>query len=187
MTMETTTTAPVKWTIDPMHSEVQFKVKHMMISTVTGSFQKYDADIEVVGDDLSTAKVDFRAEVDSISTNNAQRDAHLKSQDFFSGENCLPASRLLQFAVQFRGFCEKGIALLVLIRGRMLSRLRIEVGYLLRSQIGPTRQQSHDEQYEPDADEQSLQDLSHFVPSLTFEVLVRREGTGRCSLGSARG
>lgn len=86
MTMETTTTAPVKWTIDPMHSEVQFKVKHMMISTVTGSFQKYDADIEVVGDDLSTAKVDFRAEVDSISTNNAQRDAHLKSQDFFSGE-----------------------------------------------------------------------------------------------------
>ena len=86
MTMETTTTAPVKWTIDPMHSEVQFKVKHMMISTVTGSYQKYDADIEVVGDDLSTAKVDFRAEVDSISTNNAQRDAHLKGQDFFSGE-----------------------------------------------------------------------------------------------------
>lgn len=76
----------VKWTIDPVHSEVQFKVKHMMISTVTGSFQKFDADIEVEGDDLSTAKVDFWADVDSVTTNNAQRDAHLRSAEFFGGE-----------------------------------------------------------------------------------------------------
>jgi polyisoprenoid-binding protein YceI len=79
------TTQRVKWTIDPAHSEIQFKVKHMMISTITGSFTKFDADIEVAGDDLSTAQVEFRAEVDSITTNNSQRDAHLKGSDFFGG------------------------------------------------------------------------------------------------------
>lgn len=76
----------IKWTIDPAHSEIQFKVKHMMISTVTGSFQKFDADIEAPGDDLSQAKIHFRADVDSITTGNGQRDGHLKSTDFFSGE-----------------------------------------------------------------------------------------------------
>lgn len=82
----TATDQLVKWTIDPAHSEIQFKVKHMMISTVTGSFTKFEADIEVPGNDLSRAKVDFRADVESITTNNAQRDTHLKSQDFFTGE-----------------------------------------------------------------------------------------------------
>ncbi len=75
-----------KWTIDPVHSEIQFKVKHMMISTVTGSFGKFDADIEADGDDLSTAKIRFQADVDSITTGNSQRDGHLRSADFFSGE-----------------------------------------------------------------------------------------------------
>lgn len=76
----------VKWTIDPIHSEIQFKVRHMMVANVTGSFGKYEADIEVPGNDLSKAKVEFRADVDSIRTGNDQRDAHLKSQDFFSGD-----------------------------------------------------------------------------------------------------
>lgn len=76
----------VKWTIDPAHSEIQFKVKHMMISTVTGSFGKFGADIEANGDDLSTAKIRFQADVDSISTGNEKRDGHLRSTDFFSGE-----------------------------------------------------------------------------------------------------
>jgi len=75
-----------KWTIDPVHSEIKFKVRHMMIANVSGTFGRYEADIEVPGNDLSRAKVDFRADVDSISTGNAQRDAHLNSQDFFSGE-----------------------------------------------------------------------------------------------------
>lgn len=83
---ETKTATMTKWTIDSVHSDIQFKVKHMMISTVTGNFTKFDADIEVPGEDLDQAKVQFRAEVDSITTNNAQRDAHLKGQDFFSGE-----------------------------------------------------------------------------------------------------
>ena len=76
----------VKWSIDPVHSEIQFKVKHMMISTITGSFQKFEADIEVPGDDLSKAKVEFTAEANSITTNNDQRDNHLKSADFFGAE-----------------------------------------------------------------------------------------------------
>ncbi len=84
--METTQEKLVKWSIDPVHSEIQFKVKHMMISTITGSFQKFDADIEVPGDDLSKAKVEFSADADSITTNNAQRDNHLKSADFFGAE-----------------------------------------------------------------------------------------------------
>lgn len=82
----TSTDQMVKWTIDPAHSEIQFKVRHMMIANVTGQFTKFEADIEVPGDDLSQAKVDFRADVDSISTGNGQRDTHLKSQDFFTGE-----------------------------------------------------------------------------------------------------
>ncbi|MBA3828589.1 MAG: YceI family protein [Taibaiella sp.] len=76
-----------KWALDPTHSEIQFKVKHLMISKVTGQFQKFDASIETEGDDLSTAKISFSAEVNSISTNNEQRDAHLKTGDFFDAEN----------------------------------------------------------------------------------------------------
>ncbi len=76
-------TGLVKWTIDPTHSEVQFKVKHLMITTVTGSFQKFDADIETPGDDLSKARVNFRAETASVTTGNEQRDGHLKGPDFF--------------------------------------------------------------------------------------------------------
>lgn len=72
-----------KWTLDPAHSEIQFKVKHLMITTVTGSFQRYGANIEAPGDDLSKAQVEFWAEVDSITTGNEQRDAHLRSAEFF--------------------------------------------------------------------------------------------------------
>lgn len=85
-TVATGTATRTKWTIDPAHSEIQFKVKHMMISTVTGQFQSFQADIESDGDDLSNAHVRFQADVDSITTGNAQRDGHLKSIDFFSGE-----------------------------------------------------------------------------------------------------
>ncbi len=79
----TTSTDLVKWTIDPAHSEIQFKVKHLMITTVTGSFQKFDADITAPGDDLSKARITFRAEAASVSTGSEQRDGHLKSADFF--------------------------------------------------------------------------------------------------------
>lgn len=76
-----------KWGIDPMHSEVTFKVKHMMISSVSGNFNKFDSAVETTGDDFTTARIDFSADVNSISTNNEQRDGHLKAGDFFDAEN----------------------------------------------------------------------------------------------------
>jgi polyisoprenoid-binding protein YceI len=74
------------WALDPTHSELQFKVKHLMITTVTGSFKNFTASVETEGDDFSTAKIDFSAEVRSIDSGNEQRDTHLKSGDFFEVE-----------------------------------------------------------------------------------------------------
>jgi polyisoprenoid-binding protein YceI len=71
------------WAIDPAHSEIQFKVKHLMITTVTGSFAKFNGTAQTDGDDFQNASISFSAEVASISTNNEQRDGHLKSADFF--------------------------------------------------------------------------------------------------------
>ena len=79
--------ATTKWALDATHSEVQFKVKHLMISTVTGSFTKFEASVETDGDDFATAKIKFSAEVNSITTNNEQRDGHLKTNDFFDSAN----------------------------------------------------------------------------------------------------
>lgn len=76
--------ANVKWNVDPYHSEVLFKVKHLMITTVTGYFKKFDLQVETESDDITTAKrIEFKADVNSIDTNNEQRDTHLKSADFF--------------------------------------------------------------------------------------------------------
>lgn len=76
------------WKIDPSHSEVVFKVKHLMITTVTGQFKTFDLEVETEGDDFTKAsKIAFTADINSISTNNEQRDAHLKSGDFFDAEN----------------------------------------------------------------------------------------------------
>jgi polyisoprenoid-binding protein YceI len=78
---------PTKWVADPVHSEIQFKVKHLMITTVTGYFRKYDLQVETEGDDFTTAStIVFTADIDSIDTNNAQRDTHLKSADFFAAD-----------------------------------------------------------------------------------------------------
>ncbi|MDR6562108.1 MULTISPECIES: YceI family protein [unclassified Arcicella] len=73
------------WAIDPSHSEVQFKVKHLVITTVTGHFKEFSGTVEA-GDDFEDAKISFEAKVDSISTNSEQRDGHLKSADFFEVE-----------------------------------------------------------------------------------------------------
>ena len=76
-----------KWALDNAHSEIQFKVRHLMVSWANGSFKKFDADVRSNGDDFTTAKVRFTADVDSINTNNEQRDAHLKNNDFFDADN----------------------------------------------------------------------------------------------------
>jgi polyisoprenoid-binding protein YceI len=71
------------WKIDPTHAEVNFKVKHLVVSTVTGTFNSFDATIETANEDFSDAKISFDADVNSINTKNEQRDGHLKSPDFF--------------------------------------------------------------------------------------------------------
>lgn len=76
-----------KWVIDPAHSEIQFKVKHMMITTVTGTFKEFKSEVETEGDDFSTAKISFETNTASVFTNADQRDAHLRSADFFDAEN----------------------------------------------------------------------------------------------------
>jgi polyisoprenoid-binding protein YceI len=79
--------ATTKWKVDPAHSEVQFKVKHLMITTVTGYFRTFNVEAETEGDDFTKASnVIFTADISSIDTNNAQRDTHLKSADFFNSE-----------------------------------------------------------------------------------------------------
>jgi polyisoprenoid-binding protein YceI len=79
--------ATIKWVSDPMHSEIQFKVKHLMITTVTGYFTKFNIEAETEDEEFKSAKsVVFTADVNSISTNNEQRDTHLKSQVFFHAE-----------------------------------------------------------------------------------------------------
>ncbi|WP_212001504.1 YceI family protein [Chitinophaga sp. HK235] len=74
------------WKIDPTHSDVQFKVKHLMITTVTGQFQTFDASMETTGDDFSSANISFSADINSITTQNAQRDQHLLAGDFFEAD-----------------------------------------------------------------------------------------------------
>ena len=81
--MENTLT---KWALDPAHSEVQFKVKHLVISTVTGTFNVFGGEIETDNDAFEDAKISFSVDTNSIDTNQLDRNAHLKSDDFFSTE-----------------------------------------------------------------------------------------------------
>jgi polyisoprenoid-binding protein YceI len=79
MSTETAT----KWVIDPMHSEVQFKVKHLVISTVSGFFKSFAGELITDNNDFENAEIDFTLDIDSIDTNQSQRDEHLKSAEFF--------------------------------------------------------------------------------------------------------
>ncbi len=74
------------WKLDPTHSELTFKVKHMMISYVKGEFTSFEAEITTEDDTFSKAKVSASIKTDSVFTNNTDRDTHLKSADFFNAE-----------------------------------------------------------------------------------------------------
>ncbi|WP_295220181.1 YceI family protein [uncultured Chryseobacterium sp.] len=75
-----------KWNLDPAHSEITFKVKHMMISSIKGNFTNFTAEIETEDDTFANAKTTATIQTDSISTNNTDRDNHLKSAEFFNAE-----------------------------------------------------------------------------------------------------
>jgi polyisoprenoid-binding protein YceI len=76
-----------KWSIDVAHSEIGFKVKHLMIANVRGSFKDFDASIYTTGQDFSTAEIDLWIDASTINTGDAKRDEHLKSNDFFDVAN----------------------------------------------------------------------------------------------------
>lgn len=78
--------ATTKWVLDPTHSELQFKVKHLMITTVTGSFNEFSAELTTESDDFEHAVISFKAGVASVDTGNKDRDGHLISGDFFNAE-----------------------------------------------------------------------------------------------------
>ena len=78
--------ATSKWTLDPIHSEIHFKIRHLMITNVTGQFNTYEAAVETENEDFMHSKISFTADVASISTGNEQRDGHLKAPDFFDAE-----------------------------------------------------------------------------------------------------
>lgn len=75
------------WKLDPAHTEIKFKVRHLVVSTVTGYFKQFSGTVESSQADFSDAVVRFEAEIDSLTTNNEQRDGHLKSADFFDAAN----------------------------------------------------------------------------------------------------
>ncbi len=86
-TTATNTNTHTKWALDPTHSELSFKVKHLMIANVKGEFKKFDASIEAVGPDFDKAKVHATMDAAEIFTNEENRDKHLRSADFFDAEN----------------------------------------------------------------------------------------------------
>lgn len=79
--------AKVQWVLDPTHSELVFKVKHLMITNVKGEFRQFEAAISSLGTDFSQASVEASIDASSVFTNNADRDNHLRSADFFDVEN----------------------------------------------------------------------------------------------------
>ena len=80
-------TEKTKWSIDQAHSEIDFKVRHLMIAHVKGSFKTFDASVYTNAKDFTTAEIDLWIDTTSINTGDAKRDEHLKSLDFFDAQN----------------------------------------------------------------------------------------------------
>jgi len=78
--------ATTKWVLDPSHSEITFKVKHMMFTNVSGKFDTFQATAESEGENFENARFEFEAETASINTGNGDRDNHLRGSDFFDAE-----------------------------------------------------------------------------------------------------
>ncbi|SFM18521.1 YceI family protein [Salibacterium qingdaonense] len=79
--------AKTVWSIDPVHSEIGFSVKHMMISKAKGTFDTFEGTLKADVDDLENAEIEASIDTASINTNDENRDGHLKSGDFFDVEN----------------------------------------------------------------------------------------------------
>ena len=78
--------AKTNWQLDPAHSEVTFRVRHLVIATVSGKFDKFSSTVTTDGDDFSNANIEFSVETASVNTGVDARDNHLRSDDFFNSE-----------------------------------------------------------------------------------------------------
>lgn len=128
-----------KWTLDPSHSEMQFKVRHMMITNVTGNFTSFNVEASTEEHDFSTATIRFSADVNSISTNNEQRDGHLKSADFFDAAQ-FPAIQFESNALRAAGDGEYTLEGTLTIKG--VSKpvvLQVEAGGIAVDPYGNTK------------------------------------------------
>lgn len=83
---KTDVTTQTKWSLDSSHSEIEFKVRHLMISHVKGGFKTFNANIYTTLNDFTTADIDLWIDASSITTGDANRDEHLKSPDFFDAQ-----------------------------------------------------------------------------------------------------
>ncbi len=136
---EILTTPIVQWALDASHSEIQFKVRHLMISHVSGQFNTFSGSVETEGDDFESAKIHFTADIDSVSTNNEQRDAHLKNGDFFD----LESHPKLNFeSTSLEKINEEEYKLYGVLTLRGISKnivLNVEVGGITKDPWGNTR------------------------------------------------
>jgi polyisoprenoid-binding protein YceI len=134
-----TTTNKTKWLIDPAHTQIQFKVKHLVISTVTGSFDKFEGGIESSREDYTDADVWFSADTSSINTNAPDRDNHLKSADFFDSANH-PKLTFKSTGIQKKGADKFKLTGDLTIRGTTHPiELDVEYGGLMKDPWGNTK------------------------------------------------
>ncbi|MBS1747536.1 MAG: YceI family protein [Bacteroidetes bacterium] len=126
--------------IDPSHSEVTFKVRHLVISNVSGNFSSFEGGMESSKPDFSDASIQFEADVNSVSTNSEQRDNHLKNDDFFNAEK-FPKIKFQSTSVEKNGDNE------FVLRGNLTIRditknvsLKVEHGGSVLDPWGQTRE-----------------------------------------------
>ena len=115
------------WKLDPTHSEIKFKVKHLVVSTVTGQFGTFSAQLETNNSDFVEASVTFEADVNSIHTGIEKRDGHLKSPDFFDAEN-FPKISFISKSFKKNSGSEYSLIGDITIRG-ITKEIKLDVNY----------------------------------------------------------
>jgi polyisoprenoid-binding protein YceI len=124
------------WIIDPLHSDIIFKIRHLVISTVTGSFRKFEGRAVSEGEGFENAKISLIIDVKSIDTNQAQRDAHLQNGDFFSADRYPQITFESTSFTQISGSDFKMVGDLTLKGVKKSIELRVEYGGSQRSAQG---------------------------------------------------
>ncbi len=131
--------AHINWNIDPTHSEIQFKVKHLMITNVTGSFSDFTASVTSDDEKFTNLSAVFSAKVDSVNTGSEQRDIHLKSADFFDAEK-YPELRFISTGIKNNS--EDGFDLIGNLTIRDVTKtvtLKVEFGGVAKDPWGNTK------------------------------------------------